>query len=60
MNEEVNSILQVYQARINNLTAQNIAFEAKILTLTKQLQELQAPAPAVDGGDIEDNAASNE
>ncbi len=60
MNEEVNSILQVYQSRINNLTAQNIAFEAKILTLTKQLQELQAPAPAVDGGDIEDNAASNE
>ena len=62
MNEEVNSILQVYQNRINNLTAQNIAFEAKILTLTKQLQELQppAPAPAVDGGEIEDKAASNE
>jgi len=60
MNEEVNSILQVYQARVNNLTAQNIAFEAKILTLNKQLQELQAPAPAVDGGDIKDNAASKE
>ena len=43
MNEEVNSILQVYQARINNLTAQNIAFEAKILTLTKQIQSLQTP-----------------
>ena len=25
MNEDVNSILQVYQARVNNLTAQNIA-----------------------------------
>ena len=58
MNEEVNSILQVYQARINNLTAQNIAFEAKILTLTKQIQSLQTPQQpetpeTVDGGEIE-------
>ena len=56
MNEEVNSILQVYQARINNLTAQNIAFEAKILTLTKQIQSLQTPQQpetpeTVDGGE---------
>ena len=55
MNEEVNSILQVYQNRINNLTAQNIAFEAKILTLTKQIQSLQQPQPeAVDGGEVEE------
>ena len=55
MNEEVNSILQVYQNRINNLTAQNIAFEAKILTLTKQIQALQQPQPeTVDGGEIEE------
>ena len=60
MNEDVNSILQVYQARVNILTAQNIAFEAKILTLTKQLQALQSPAPAVDGGDIDDKATSKE
>ena len=62
MNEEVQSILQVYQTRLNNLLAQNIAFEAKILTLTKQLQEVQVPdvAPPVDGGEIEDKAASNE
>ena len=60
MNEEVQAILQVYQTRINNLTAQNIAFEAKILTLTKQLQDLQTPEPAVDGGEIADKAASNE
>ena len=54
MNEEVNSILQVYQNRVNNLTAQNIALEAKILTLTKQIQSLQEPQPeAVDGGEIE-------
>lgn len=58
MNEDVNSLLQVYQARVNNLTAQNIAFEAKILTLQKQIQSYQekisvtAPVPeAVDGGE---------
>ena len=53
MNEEVNSILQVYQARVNNLTAQNIAFEAKILTLTKQIESLQTPQQpeTVDGGE---------
>ena len=54
MNEEVNSILQVYQNRINNLTAQNIAFEAKILTLTKQIQSLQTPQESVDGGKLEE------
>ena len=54
MNEEVNSILQVYQNRVNNLTAQNIALEAKVLTLTKQVQSLQEPQPeSVDGGEIE-------
>ncbi len=60
MNEEVNAVLQVYQTRINALTAQNIAFEAKILTLNKQLQALQTPAPEVDGGEIDDKAASKE
>ena len=60
MNEEVNAVLQVYQTRINALTAQNIAFEAKILTLNKQLQELQTPAPTVDGGEIDDKAVSKE
>ena len=54
MNEEVNSVLQVYQNRVNNLTAQNIALEAKVLTLTKQIQSLQEPQPeSVDGGEIE-------
>jgi len=57
MNEDVNAILQVYQNRINTLTAQNIAFEAKIITLTKQIQTLQTP---VDGGEIDDKAASKE
>mgnify|MGYP001390358519 FL=1 len=62
MNEEVNAVLQVYQTRINALTAQNIAFEAKILTLTKQIQSLQTPVepPTVDGGEIDSKAASKE
>jgi len=61
MNEDVNSLLQIYQARVNNLTAQNIAFEAKILTLQKQIQSYQekisvtGPVPeAVDGGELEE------
>ena len=58
MNEDVNAILQVYQNRINNLTAQNIAFEAKIITLTKQIQSLQPSE--VDGGEIDSKAASKE
>ena len=31
MNEEVNALLQAYQGRVNQLTAQNIAFEAKVV-----------------------------
>ncbi len=56
MNEEVNSILQVYQNRVNNLLAQNIAFEAKILTLTKQLKDKQSQ---IDGGEIAETPPSN-
>ena len=50
--EEVNALLQVYQGRINALLTQNIAFEAKIISLTKQLQAV-AP-PQVDGGQAEE------
>tara|TARA_B100001079_G_C16240821_1_gene438934 strand:- start:549 stop:719 length:171 start_codon:yes stop_codon:yes gene_type:complete len=53
MNEELNALLQVYQARINQLTAQNIAFEAKITVLTKQLENKQAQ---IDGGEIAETA----
>ena len=62
MNEEVNAVLQVYQTRINALTAQNIAFEAKILTLQKQLQALQPPTepPPVGGGKLADDGSASE
>ena len=49
MNEELNALLQVYQGRINQLTAQNIAFEAKIAVLTKQVKDKQE---LIDGGKV--------
>jgi len=51
--EEVNALLQVYQGRINALLTQNIAFEAKIISLSKQLEAVTAP-PQVDGGKVEE------
>ena len=53
MNDEVNAILQIYQSRINALLAQNIAFEAKIITLQKTLESKQAQ---IDGGEISETA----
>jgi len=55
MNEEVNAVLQVYQNRINSLTAQNIAFEAKIIPLTKHFQSIQSPPETIDGGEVKRN-----
>ena len=55
MNEELSALLQVYQGRINQLTAQNIAFEAKISVLTKQLEAQQSQ---IDGGDIQETPPS--
>ena len=55
MNDEVNALLQVYQGRINQLTAQNIAFEAKVVVLTKQLEAKQEQ---LDGGEIKETPPS--
>ena len=55
MNEEVNAVLQVYQNKLNTLMANNIALEAKVITLTKQVQEL-TPQPSVDGGEVDDSS----
>ena len=49
MNEEVNAVMQVYQRRLNTLMAQNIALEAKVITLSKKLEEKQTQ---IDGGEI--------
>jgi len=54
MNEEVNAVLQVYQNKLNGLLAQNIALEAKIISLSKKVEEL-TPKPSVDGGEVSDS-----
>tara|TARA_B100000900_G_scaffold259982_2_gene221590 strand:+ start:4854 stop:5069 length:216 start_codon:yes stop_codon:yes gene_type:complete len=47
MNEEqVTALLQIYQERINSMTAQNIALEATVKVLNNRLlaqQQLQQP-----------------
>lgn len=51
MNEEVNAVIQVYQNNLNALMAKNIALEARVITLTKQVGESKKPEPSVDGGE---------
>jgi prefoldin subunit 5 len=42
MNPEIEALLSVYQRRLNDVTAQAIAYEARIQILSQQLQQLQA------------------
>ena len=46
MDPEVQALIAVYQKRLADVTAQAIAYEARISILMKQIQELpQQPAP---------------
>ena len=46
MDPEVQALIAVYQKRLSDMTAQAIAYEARIAILLKQVQELsQQPAP---------------
>ena len=47
MDPEVQALIAVYQKRLSDMTAQAIAYEARIAVLLKQVQELsqQPPAP---------------
>ena len=46
MDPEVQALIAVYQKRLSDMTAQAIAYEARISILMKQIQELsQQPAP---------------
>ncbi len=51
MDPEVQALIAVYQKRLSDMTAQAIAYEARIAVLLKQIQELsqqpasQPPAP---------------
>lgn len=41
MNPEIEALLSVYQKRLSDVTAQAIAYEARIQILSQQLQQLQ-------------------
>tara|TARA_A200000159_G_scaffold113982_1_gene107116 strand:+ start:315 stop:518 length:204 start_codon:yes stop_codon:yes gene_type:complete len=47
MDPEVQALIAVYQKRLADVTAQAIAYEARITILAKQIQELtqQTPIP---------------
>ena len=46
MDPEISALMSVYQKRLNDMTAQAIAYEARIAVLTATLQQLQTPPPA--------------
>lgn len=50
MDPEVSAILAVYQKRLNDVTQQAIAYEARIQVLQLQIQQMQAQpsAPAAE------------
>lgn len=43
MDPEISALLSVYQRRLNDATAQAIAYEARIAVLTTTLQQIQQP-----------------
>jgi len=46
MDPEISALLSVYQRRLNDATAQAIAYEARIAVLTTTLQQIQQQPPA--------------
>jgi prefoldin subunit 5 len=48
MDPEISALMSVYQKRLNDMTAQAIAFEARIAVLTATLQQIQQQAPAAE------------
>ena len=47
MDPEIYALMSVYQKRLNDMTAQAIAYEARIAVLTATLQQLQTPQQPV-------------
>tara|TARA_Y100001937_G_C7072298_1_gene308992 strand:- start:649 stop:864 length:216 start_codon:yes stop_codon:yes gene_type:complete len=47
MDPEISALMSVYQKRLNDMTAQAIAYEARIAVLTATLQQLQTPQQPV-------------
>ena len=46
MDPEIQALIAVYQKRLGDATAQNIAFEARIIMLQKQIEELTTAPPS--------------
>ena len=46
MNPEIEALIATYQRRLADVTAQAIAFEARIVVLNKQIQEMANLPPA--------------
>lgn len=46
MNPEIEAIMNVYQKRLNDVTAQAIAYEARIQVMQAQIAQLQAELDA--------------
>ena len=49
MDPEIQALIAVYQKRLGDVTAQAIAFEARIIRLQQQIEELtgQSPEPTI-------------
>ena len=45
MDPEISALLSVYQRRLNDATAQAIAYEARIAVLTTTLKQIQQQTP---------------
>lgn len=46
MNPEIEAIMNVYQKRLNDVTAQAIAYEARIQVMQAQIAQMQAQLDA--------------
>ena len=44
MDPEVQALIAVYQKRLSDVTAQAIAFEARVIRLQQQIEELSKPS----------------
>lgn len=55
---DYNTLFLVYQKKVNNLTNQNILLEAKLLTCTSKIEELQNQLLANEKKEVKSNSKS--
>jgi hypothetical protein len=54
--DEVNNLLSVMQKKINELTSQNIMFEAKIIYLNNVITNMAKESKVSDGGSFDESS----